>query len=153
MPPPSKRLKAYQDNAVAMTRQKLLRNNCIKAWQSNLNKFEEYDLKNPRGRSRTADENKLILLSIRLLFNLYLEQAKANIISIHTISWHLIEKVVAENFFITQRYVNTLRKSLFEDGELVVFGGKTGNIDSPTKENDDDDAFDDEEEGGDDTED
>ena len=115
--------------------------------------FEDYDLKNPRGRSRTVDENKLILLSIRLLLMLYLEQAKANIISIHTISWHLIEKVVAENFFITQRYVNILRKSLFEDGELVVFGGKTGNIDSPTKENDDDDAFDDEEEAEDDTED
>jgi hypothetical protein len=79
--------------------------------------FNDGNLINKTGRSRTVDENKSIINSIGLLLETYLDLLPIEDISINDI----IEKV-AKCHHCRRQNVAKLYKQFCEDGDVLVFG-------------------------------
>ena len=89
-------------------------------WESQLKVFESFEggLCNEKGKQRTFEENKMLLLALQASLRRRLERGEANI------SWRSIEDEVARDFHVGHDYIPTLRKGLFDDGNVFVFGGE-----------------------------
>ena len=139
MPPRSKRQKQAGPAMKAINDHKsfkhILRERCLTQWEYNLESFDEWDLSNPKGRSRTDHENKLVLLSVKMILKMQIKMAKAKEMDVHTISWTQIEMFIAQNLNLNKNYVRILRKNLLTDGEIATFGS-SGNTDSPNNKDD-----------------
>jgi hypothetical protein len=63
---PSKGKRRKQDN-LSKARDAL---KIQKIWKDRAHQFDEYDLGDTKGRTRTSDENKLALLTLKLVLNI-----------------------------------------------------------------------------------
>jgi transposase len=138
----SKRQKQSKDMCKLFNRRKEYARKCLQCWDSNLNSFNDWDLGNTKGRTRSVEENKLILLSLKMLLSIEIDTVKLGNLSVHDISWTKLEKLVAKNMHVNHDYVKQLRTSLFEDGDIIDFGW-SGNVDSPQKDDDNNDEAED----------
>jgi hypothetical protein len=93
-----------------------------KMWQERLSEFSGFDLANPMGRCRTEPENKLVLLTLKLVLELYLEKMANKEIAAHELSWTLIENRVADGLHMRRDYITKLRQLLYEENAVGVFG-------------------------------
>lgn len=98
----------------------------LRVWCQQLDSFDEYDLGNNKGKTRTAEENKLILLTIKLVLRLQLAQVIGGERTIYTVSWTDIDNLVADSLQVRRVHVSALRKALFEDGDVLIFGEEYG---------------------------
>merc|ERR1719499_1975735 len=60
----------------------------------------------------------MLLLALQASLRRRLERGEDNI------SWRIIEDEVARDFHVGHDYIPTLRKGLFDDGNVFVFGGE-----------------------------
>jgi hypothetical protein len=93
-----------------------------KMWQERVTEFDSFDLGNSKGRCRTEHENKLVLLTLKLVLKLYVEKVEAKDMQAHELSWTLVETRVAEGLQLRRDQVSRLRQLLFDDGTVGVFG-------------------------------
>jgi hypothetical protein len=117
---PSNHKRRKQDNASKARHATKLQH----LWFDNAAKFEEFDLSNPKGRSRTEHENKLVLLTLKLVLNMMLERLRNKEIKVHEISWTLIDNRVAEGLQMRRDQVTTLRQLLFDEDAVGTFGDR-----------------------------
>jgi hypothetical protein len=145
----SKRLRQSRCHARTINRNSQLKYRCLNKWQSTVDYFNSEDLKNPQRKTRTIDENKIVLLSVKMVLTMLLQQVTDGHMIIHDLNWKMIDKYAAENPHLQRGYFGQLRKSWFEDGDIMI-SGCNGNVESPIKDDelDDDDDDDDEEEVG-----
>jgi hypothetical protein len=87
MPPISKGRRRSQSN-LAQHRYAIRMN---KIWKERLEEMNEGDLGNKKGRSRSFEENKLILLTLKMLLNVYLRFIDDGKMSVFTLSWTMLE--------------------------------------------------------------
>jgi hypothetical protein len=76
-----------------------------RVWNDVLDSFHEYDLGNKNGKTRTAEENKLVLLTLKLVLRLQLTQVADGERSIFTVSWTAIENLVADALQVRRVHV------------------------------------------------
>lgn len=98
----------------------------IRLWNKALDEFNEYGLGNNKVKTTTAEENKLILLTVKLVLRMQLEQVANGDRSIFTITWTAIETLVAESLQVRLSHIMALRKALYNDGEVLIFGEENG---------------------------
>lgn len=106
----------------------------VAEWNSALSEFNSVDLKNNTGRSRTYEENILILLTTKLILKMKLDDVSDNIRSIDDINWTTIEEIVAEGLHVRREHVTSLRKSLLSDDTVLSFNTTTRGMGSPNAE-------------------
>jgi hypothetical protein len=117
-------------------------------------KFEQRELCNTPGRVRTPEENKIILLALKMMLKMNLRQVTAVLVSLHSISWTILEQTVATEFKIGPRYVRKLQKILFSNAFEVnevsdssesdgspTSGDESGDDTNNDPESDNDDEF------------
>ena len=80
--------------------------------------MNQVETSNQKGRQRTVDENKLIFGAIKLLLTTYLDLVDDNKISIHDISWAMIERQFSTSMSIRPFIVSSIRKQGMEEGML-----------------------------------
>ena len=80
-------------------------------------------VKNSRGRSRTFEENKMIVLALKATLRMALEYWDKT-----KISWTALESRVSEDFCYRRKTVTEIRKQFFESegAEVVVFEQEVG---------------------------
>ena len=124
MPRFGKRRRASQ-SSLATNRYKVKLTNI---WKGIAEEFDDHvpSLRNPRGRSRTLDENKLVLLIMRGILRFSLAQIEEGTMDVYNMSWTMIEESTAETVHMKREHVTELRKQLFEDGDVLVFGDENG---------------------------
>lgn len=125
MPPPSKR----QKKSKGATKAKLAKKSDLEHWVNQVAIFTDlaYELKNPKGRSRSFEENKLILLATAAELRRQVDKynndpdVKPNEVKI---TWTEVEKAVASDFRVGWEHVHDLRKEFIESGgsDVVVWG-------------------------------
>ena len=73
-------------------------------WESQLKVFESFEagLCNEKGKQRTFEENKMLLLALQASLRRRLERGEDNI------SWRIIEDEVARDFHVGHDYIPTL---------------------------------------------
>ena len=83
-------------------------------WWSNMDYFESMldSLRNPKGRARTVEENKLILLHLFATARRHLSTQH-----IKDVSWWLVETEVAEDLKVGHQYVSILRQTFLGEDE------------------------------------
>lgn len=88
-------------------------------WRDDLNTFESLtsSFYSKKGKSRTFEENKMIILAMKASLKRRLKSGN------ELISWHCIENEVSKDFGFDRNAVYDLRKRFFEDGDVYVFGG------------------------------
>jgi hypothetical protein len=84
---------------------------------------------------------------MKMVLKMFLQLVTDGYMNIHDLNWTLIDKYVVENLHLQRGYVGQLPKNWFEDGDIMI-SGCSGNVESPTKEDELDDDDDNEEEGG-----
>ncbi len=99
-----------------------------KIWQSRLEEFDSFDISNPKGRSRTLDENKMVIQSIKMLMSVYMDMVDQNLMSIYDISWTFIDEKDAKYMGVRRQHVTELRNLIFEDGDVLLFGENKGEL-------------------------
>jgi hypothetical protein len=75
-------------------------------------------LTNRNGKTRTFEENKMVLLALRRYVELHLKMVKLGVQD--NINWTTIEKEVAFSFGIKQEHVNDLREEFLITGQVIV---------------------------------
>jgi hypothetical protein len=92
-------------------------------WKNALEEFCEYDIGNPTGRSRTKEENRLILCAIRSNLRTYLEMVDNKQMKIEDVTWTNIYNKVSTDFQIRRTSVEALHLNFIEEeGDVLVFG-------------------------------
>jgi hypothetical protein len=86
----------------------------LKRLQSRLDDFDTFGINNPKGRARKVKENKVIIL-------VYIDMVNTNNMTIHQLTWTLIEKKVSTCIGIRSEHVTALRQQIFEDGDVLTF--------------------------------
>ena len=69
-----------------------------------------------QGKSRTFEENKLLILALRGYLRMKVENGDT------VINWNAIEREVARGFFVCHNHIHDLRMGFLEDGVVWVFG-------------------------------
>ena len=90
----------------------------LSEWKDVLEEMEELVVVNPKGRTRSTEENHLIVASIKMILTIYLDFIDKKAFSIHDLNWTFIDNVVATNLGVRQSHVADLRKKYFENGSL-----------------------------------
>jgi hypothetical protein len=98
----------------------------LNMWDDIAQEFDSFSLGNPKGRSRTFEENKLVLLCLKMTINQCLARVRDKEISIQIISRSYLKALVANGLQMRLDHVSCLRKQLFEDGDVLVFGEEHG---------------------------
>jgi hypothetical protein len=139
MPPRSKRQKQAGPHMESVNERKnlrfQLRQKCLANWEEAAQTFDGWDLANPKGRSRTDHENKLVLLSVKMVLKMHITMIKSKQLDVYNLSWTYIEQFVATNMGLNAHYVRILRQNLFKDGDIITFGS-SGNTNSPNNKDD-----------------
>jgi transposase len=93
-------------------------------WRSQLEVFKELkeEIKNPNGRSRTLEENKLLLLALLRELDQRVEYMNNGTIHPSLITWTSIEETVANDFCVRKGHLTELRRNFLDDGDVLVFG-------------------------------
>jgi hypothetical protein len=115
---PTKAKKRRQDNAYKARHARQLE----MMWLDRSKLFDDFDLSNTKGRSRTESENKIVLMTLKLVLNLYIEKVQVRELQPHELSWTLIENRVADGLQMRREQVSKLRHLLFESNSIGVFG-------------------------------
>jgi hypothetical protein len=115
---PSKCKRRKQDN-LSKARYAL---KLTKMWNERFVQFDEYDLGNSKGRTRTTEENKLVLLTLKLVLKLYLEKVESKELKPHELSWTLVENRVASGLQMRREHVTKLRQQLWDNDSVGSFG-------------------------------
>ena len=123
MPPTNKRKKhtAKASNESTADRKKVER--CKTMWKDSFDAVDELaeGLKNPKGKTQTFEENKMMLLGLKAALKQRLQSADEKEADPRDINWTAIELEVAGNFGCSERNLCQLRKAFFVDGDVVVF--------------------------------
>jgi len=92
-------------------------------WDDILESWDEHstDLANPQGRC-CAEENRLVLLGVRMALRLTLQLVEAEALRITNVSWSYIDALVAKELHKSPRQVREIRQTYLEDNEVLVFG-------------------------------
>ena len=100
----------------------------VKAWKETALEFGALSLGivNPSGQSRTFEENKLVLLALNMLMKMMMRQVEEGHMSIHSLSWTMLEEEVASSMHMKREHITELRKQFLEDGHVLVFGEEYG---------------------------
>jgi hypothetical protein len=116
-----KQLNAVRDMTIGRRR------NALKLWEERLDEYDALSttVYNAKGKTRTFEENKLIVLGIRYALKKYLEMVELGY-NILDLNWTLIEIEVAKAFKVKQEHVSSLRKEFFDSGDILVFGEENG---------------------------
>ena len=95
-----------------------------KHWKDVFDEFEDMvqGLKNPKGKCRSMDENKMILYALKAGLKRKLAAVDDDLLQPHQISWTDIEREIAEDFNYKLSNVTELRKTFLVDGDVCVFG-------------------------------
>jgi hypothetical protein len=94
------------------------------SWRNQLEVFSDFcqEIKNPNGRSRTLEENKLLILALRAYLRQKVESMNEGDLHPSSINWTLIEEAVARDFCVRREYLTELRRIFLDEGDVVVFG-------------------------------
>jgi hypothetical protein len=93
----------------------------LKRWQSRLDEFDTFGITNQKGRARTVEENKVIILTTKMALSIYIDMVNNNNMTIHQLTWTLIDKKVSTCIGIRSEHVTALRQQIFEDGDVLTF--------------------------------
>jgi hypothetical protein len=93
----------------------------LKQWQSRLDDFDTFCITNRKGRTRTVEENKVIILAMKMALSTYIDMVNTNNMTIRQRTWTLIEKKVSTCIGIRSVHVTSLRQKIFEDGDVLNF--------------------------------
>jgi hypothetical protein len=110
---PKKGVSCSRSNAVKACHHKSLK----KYWNNSL--AELSDPAHPsgaNGRIRSVHENFLILMSLKMLLQTYLEY---NLIEIRKLNWTMIESKVATMLKVQREHVTSVRKEFLDEGEIL----------------------------------
>lgn len=93
-------------------------------WRNRLEVFSELKeiIKNPKGRSRTLEENKLLLLALYRELRQRVESMDNGALHPSSITWTYIEETVAHDFCVKKEHLTELRSTFLDDGDVLVFG-------------------------------
>jgi transposase len=138
MPRPSKKRRRSQSGVATKKRKERKAN----VWRNHLEVFSELkeDIKNPKGRSRTSEENKLLLLALYRELRQRVESMNNGDLHPSSITWTSIEETVASDFCVWKGHLAELRGTFLDDGDVLVFGqenargGAADNYDSTKQE-------------------
>ena len=93
-----------------------------KRWQETAAEFEEYTthIKNPKGKSRTFEENKMLLLALKASLRRQMEAETDKT----KVSWSAIDREVAEDFGCKLSHLVDIRQHFFESegADVLVMG-------------------------------
>ena len=119
MPRKSKRTQLLQ----SIRAKSRYRQRAIRLWENQVESLEECDLFNPKVRTRTREENKCLILAMKMVLKLHLNLVKNNQpMSVFDISWTMIQKIVASEMGVGINYLRLLTKQIIKDGDVMVFG-------------------------------
>ena len=97
-------------------------------WDAVLDGMNVVETSNQKRRQHTVDVNKLIFGANKLLLITYLDLVDDNKISIHDISWTMIEKQVSTSMNIKPLIVSSIRKQGIEEGILCNLPNELNNV-------------------------
>jgi transposase len=86
-------------------------------------------LKNENGKSRTFEENKLLIYAIQAALNRRIEALQNKTLCPTEASWRHIEEEVARDFRVRRENITDLRKEYFRNGEVLMCGEYAGDDD------------------------
>jgi hypothetical protein len=94
------------------------------SWRNQLEVFSDFcqEIKNPNGRSRTLEENKLLILALRAYLRRKVESMNKGNLYPSAITWTSIEEEVARDFCVGREYLTEIRRIFLDEGDVVVFG-------------------------------
>jgi hypothetical protein len=118
MPKPSKKKRRSQSLNAAKRHVCKLKN----IWHGIYDDFNDGSLANSKGRSRTFEENRIVLLSLKMLLLERLELVEEGKRKIYEITWTSIEDRVSQQLGVTREHVTALRKQFLDDGDVLIFG-------------------------------
>ena len=128
MPRPSKRKKISKlaNVAAAVDRKADLqearrKKASVEKWETIYDNFSEQkdSLANPKGKQRTFEENKMLLLALRGALDAHLNRMKLGVQE--SLTWTTIEKEVATTFQVGPAYVKNLRREFLATGQVRVW--------------------------------
>ena len=104
-------------------------------WKQQLEVFSELqeELKNPKGRSRTLEENKFILLALLRELRQRVQSMNDGHLHPSEITWTSIEERVAMDFCVWRPHLTKLRRNFLNDGVVVVFGKENERVGAADK--------------------
>ena len=79
--------------------------------------------KNSQGKSRTFEENRLLIFALQASLKRQLEKVARSQAEIMSINWSGIEQEVSTYFHVRREHVTALRRGFLEDGHVYIFGG------------------------------
>ena len=120
MPRLKKRFRLSQSLHACKKRKERLAN----SWRNQLEVFSDFcqEIKNPNGRSRTLEENKLLILALRAYLRRKVESMNEGNLYPSAITWTSIEEEVARDFCVGREYLTEIRRIFLDEGDVVVFG-------------------------------
>jgi hypothetical protein len=89
-------------------------------------------LNNENGKSRSFEENKLLIYVIQAALNRRIETLQTKTICSTEVSWRHIEEEVARDFRARWKNITDMRKEHFQNGEVLMFGEYAGDDDDVT---------------------
>ena len=137
MAPPTKRRKHLLQNSRALSASGRLEKQVLKRKEASVEKWEiisenfsahKESLANPKGKHRTFEENKMLLLALRGVLDANLSRLKLG--EQENFNWTSIEREVAKTFQVGLEYVNNLRREFLATGEVAVWE-RRGVLDAP----------------------
>ena len=120
MPGVSKKRRRSRTGHACKKRKERLAN----SWRNRLEVFSDFcqEIKNPNGRSRTYEENKLLIFALRAYLRQKVESMNEGDLQPSSITWRSIEEAVARDFCVRREHLTELRRTFLEEGDVVVFG-------------------------------
>ena len=94
------------------------------SWRNQLEIFSDFcqEIKNPNGRSRTLEENELLILALRAYLRRKVESMDEGDLHPSSNTWTLIEEAVARDFCVRREHLTEIRRIFLDEGDVVVFG-------------------------------
>jgi hypothetical protein len=116
MPKPKKRRRHSRRAHASKKRKKRLAN----SWRNQLEVFSDFcqEIKNPNGRSRTYEENKLLILALRAYLRQKVKSMNEGDLHPSSITWRSIEEAVAGDFFVRREHLTELRRIFLDEGDV-----------------------------------
>jgi transposase len=94
------------------------------SWRNQEEVFSDFcqEIKNPNGRSRTLEENKLLIFALRAYLHKKVESMNEGHSPASSITWTLVETEVARDFCVRREHLTELRRVFVDEGDVVIFG-------------------------------
>lgn len=108
---------AFQSNASSARESKEM----VKGWNKVVDRLDNAGISNSRGRTRTFEENCIVLNSVKMFINVYLDLIKDEKVRVVDLTWKLVYDKVAQNLGMTRMHVVELCQHIATENEVVVF--------------------------------